>query len=56
MAAKQITVFFPPSVDKELILANLGDSLSLKIDRLPDDFSYEFSAQRGKGPSYVLIE
>ncbi|MBI3729036.1 MAG: hypothetical protein HY254_11995 [Burkholderiales bacterium] len=56
MAAKQITVFFPPRVDKELILANLVKSLSLEIDRLPDDFPYEFSAQRGRGPSYVLIE
>ncbi|MFZ6873877.1 hypothetical protein ACO0LF_17615 [Undibacterium sp. Di27W] len=56
MAAKQITVFFPLSVDKDRIIANLVKNLSLEIDCLPDDFPCEFSAQRGRGPSYVLIE
>lgn len=58
MAAKELTFFFPEDFEKELAMANLVDKLGLEIINIPEgiELTFEFSAKRGEGKSYLAIE
>lgn len=58
MSAKEITVFFPESTLIESSLSDVAKKLHLEIDEIPADLGlkYQFSAKRGVGRSYLLIE
>lgn len=58
MSAKELTIFFPESIFIESNLSDLAKKLHLEIDEIPPErgFSYQFSAKRGIGLSYLLIE
>lgn len=56
MAAKEICVYSPSRLGKTSALSTLVDRLGLSVDVLPEGFPLEFSAQRGKHLTYLLIE
>ncbi len=58
MSAKELTIFFPESILIESNLSDVAKKLHLEIDEIPPELglSYQFSAQRGIGGSYLLIE
>lgn len=58
MAAKEFTIYVPKSFRSESINDEIANRLALKIDELPDSLglSYQFSAQKGEGKSYLLVE
>lgn len=58
MAAKEIMFFFPNEFEKEIVMANLVDKLGLEVIKIPAELglTFEFSAKRGEGTSYLSIE
>ncbi|NLR74246.1 hypothetical protein [Leeia aquatica] len=58
MAAKELMIFTPSRADMQFMLDGLVEGLALKVDELPDhsNFSFEFSAQKGNGREYFLLE
>ncbi|MES2038307.1 MAG: hypothetical protein V4495_10735 [Pseudomonadota bacterium] len=56
MAAKHMIFFMQDDFDKEALLSQIVNDLALNIDELPEGFPCEFSAQKGNGRSYFLIE
>lgn len=58
MAAKELMIFTPFRSDMQSLLDSLVGNLDLTVDMLPDksEFSFQFSAQRGKGLDYFLFE
>lgn len=56
MSANEIIVFLPECVAMESVLKELTSELSLKVDVLPENFPFDFSAQRRDEKGYILIE
>lgn len=58
MSAKELTVFTPESALSKSALSDIAKELSLEIDKIPPELnlSYQFSAQKGSGKNYLLIE
>lgn len=58
MSAKEITIFFPESTLVASNLVGVAKKLHLEVDDIPPHLAlnYQFSAKRGAGRSYLLIE
>jgi hypothetical protein len=58
MAAKEFTIYVPKSFRTDTITDEIARKLSLAVDELPESIglSYQFSAQKGEGKSYMRVE
>lgn len=58
MSAKELTIFLPQSMLIETSLGSVAKKLLLEIDEIPPELglNYQFSAKKGGGSSYLLIE
>lgn len=58
MSAKELTTFVPESVVSEYVFNEVAKELSLEVDEISPalNLSYQFSAKKGTGKTYLSIE